>query len=238
MIARSPDAILCSGDFTTTALPGEFRTARNAWASLVESAEPSLGSFVVPGNHDRYTYTSARKRLFEHAFEPWTSQEWPARWMLGSKTHVIGLDPTRPNRLNASGKLGATQLAKLRSCLSEIPAERRILILCHYPIGTPDELPDEAPDHGLEDTSELLNVLAETERPLTYLHGHIHWPWKWTPPSAPKVTAINAGAPMLISSRYPKGQGFLELEIPEDGTEITCNRQEPDGNGGWQATST
>lgn len=237
VIARAPDAILCSGDFTTTALPGEFRTARAAWADLVEKAKPSLGSFVVPGNHDRYTYTSARKHLFEGAFGQWTSQEWPAQWILGSQTHLIGLDPTRPNRFNASGKLGTPQLSKLRACLNEIPAGHRILILCHYPIGTPEELPDEAPGHGLQDTNALIDTLAESERPITYIHGHIHWPWKWTPPRAPNVIAVNAGAPMLTGSRYPQGQGFLELEIPETGGEIGTSRQEPNDKGSWQAAS-
>ena len=239
VLARAPDALLCSGDFTTTALPREFRTARTAWADLVETLGPSLGSFVVPGNHDRYTYASARKRLFEGAFEPWTSQEkWPARWMLGDQTQLIGLDPTRPNRFNASGKLGDAQLSKLRVCLDEVPAGHRILILCHYPIGTPEELPDEAPGHGLQDSEALIDTLAESERAITYLHGHIHWPWKWTPPNAPNVTALNAGAPMLTGSQYPQGQGFLEIEIPDDDGEIRYSRQVLDGEGeaGWKST--
>jgi 3',5'-cyclic AMP phosphodiesterase CpdA len=237
VLARAPDALLCSGDFTTTALPGEFRTARTAWAGLVEKLKPSAGAFVVPGNHDRYTFASARKHLFEAAFGQWSSREWPTQRMLGDRTHLIGLDPTRPNPFNASGHLGDEQLSKLRTCLQEVPVGHRILILCHYPIGTPEELPDEAAGHGLQDTTALIKALAASGRPITYIHGHIHWPWKWTPPSAPNVIAINAGAPMLISNRYPKGQGFLEIEIPDEGGEAEYSRQEPDGEGGWQNAS-
>ena len=237
VITRAPDALLCSGDFTTTSLPGEFRTARTAWADLVDKVKPGFGSFVVPGNHDRYTYSSERNRVFEGAFGEWTSQTWPARWMLGDQTQVIGLDPTRPNPINASGEIGDAQLSKLRDCLNEIPENHRILVLCHYPIGTPEELPDEAPSHGLQDTQKLIDALAESERAITYIHGHIHWPWKWVPPSAPNVTALNAGAPMLISSQYPQGQGFLEIEIPEDGGEIRFSRQVLNGEGDWQSTA-
>jgi len=237
VLVRAPDALLCSGDFTTTALPGEFQTARTAWAELVEKLDSSLGAFVVPGNHDRYTYTSSRNRLFEEAFGQWTSQEWPARWMLGNHTHLIGLDPTRPNPLNASGELGDAQLSDLETCLKEIPKGHRILILCHYPIGTPEELPDEAPAHGLQDTDALLKVLAESGREITYIHGHIHWPWKWTPLTALNVTALNAGAPMLTSSRYPQGQGFLEIELPESTEEIVCRRQVLDPARGWQTAA-
>ena len=161
VITRAPDALLCSGDFTTTALPGEFKTARNAWVDLVEKLKPRFGSFVVPGNHDRYTYASARNRLFEEALGEWSSPQWPSRWMLGNQTELIGLDPTRPNRFNASGELGDAQLAKLQAHLNEIPAEHRVFILCHYPIGTPDELPEEAPGHGLQDAQALIATLAE-----------------------------------------------------------------------------
>ena len=237
VFVRAPDALLCSGDFTTTALPGEFESARAAWAELVEKLDPSLGAFVVPGNHDRYTFTSARNRLFEEAFGKWTSQEWPARWMLGHQTHLIGLDPTRPNPFNASGKLGDAQLSNLETCLKETPTGHRILILCHYPIGTPEELPDEAPGHGLQDTDALLKVLAESGLEITYIHGHIHWPWKWTPPTAPNVTVLNAGAPMLTSSRYPQGQGFLEIDLPESIEEIVCRRQVLDPARGWQTAA-
>ena len=235
IIERKPDALLCSGDFVTTALPGEFRTASQAWSELVDAIQPSE-AFVVPGNHDRYTYTSKRKQLFEAAFAPWTSQEWPATKALGPKHQVIALDPTRPNPFNASGELGPEQQTRLKEVLEAIPSDQAIFILCHYPIGTPPELPKEAPGHGLQDTEALVQLLAEAKRPITYLHGHIHWPWKWVPKAAPNVSAINVGAPMLTSSQYPMGQGFLEMELPEAGSEqeLTFSRQCLSKDGQWQ----
>ena len=199
--ALQPDGLLGSGDFTTTALQGEFRQASREWRGLVKRLDLPDGEHVVPGNHDRYCFASKRQALFEKAFGAWTSQEWPATWSLGGGTHVIGLDPTRPNFFNASGALGEAQLEKLRHALGAIPDTGVLIVLCHYPIGTPPELPEEAPGHGLQDARELTEVLAASGRPILYIHGHIHWPWRWVPPEAPNVTTINAGAPMLARGR-------------------------------------
>ncbi len=232
VVELAPDGLLGSGDFTTTALLGEFHEARARWNDLVGQLTLPAGAHVVPGNHDRYCFSSARKRLFEWAFEPWTAGTWPAVWRLSDAVYVVGLDPTRPNVWNASGALGGEQLNALGAALAEIPAAATVFVLCHYPIGTPPELPEEAAGHGLEDAGELTEVLAASDRPLMYLHGHIHWPWVWRPPGAPRVTVVNAGAPMLTGRRYPQGQGFVELTVGEEGVSI-C-RHLMDAEGEWR----
>jgi 3',5'-cyclic AMP phosphodiesterase CpdA len=224
-----PDGLLGSGDFTTTALPGEFAQARDHWQALVDSLELPLGAHVVPGNHDRYCYASKRRQLFERAFAPWTSQEWPRLWNLGEEACVIGLDPTRPHPYNASGKLGDCQRSRLAQLIESVPRTKALLVLCHYPIGTPPELPEEAPGHGLIDSRELLQVLAGAGRTLLYLHGHIHWPWVWNPPEARGVTVVNAGAPMLTGTAFPQGQGFAELELRDHAWSVYRHRLDADG---------
>lgn len=227
----APDALLSSGDFTTTALRAEFRQASAAWQSLAESLELTWEARVVPGNHDRYCFSSHRQRLFEKAFGPWTSESWPAVWPFGDAACVIGLDPTRPNFFNASGVLGELQLQALGDAIAGVPPEAALLVLCHYPIGTPPGVPVEAPGHGLRDQARLVEVLAGSERPITYLHGHIHRPWVWTLPGAPNVTAVNAGAPMLTGRRYPRGQGFVELTL--EAGRVGVRRHCMDAQGAW-----
>ena len=59
-VAIKPDLCLLSGDLTTTALVGEFEDAAAALKPLTDRVQ----TIAVPGNHDRYTYTSARvKRI-------------------------------------------------------------------------------------------------------------------------------------------------------------------------------
>ncbi len=227
--ALAPDGLLCSGDFTTTALPGEFRQAAAHWRELIEDLSLPAGAHVVPGNHDRYSYSSKRRQLFERAFAPWTRDRWPALWHLSPEVDLIGLDATRPNRFNASGCLGVLQRAQLVSLMNEIPPDRRLIILCHYPIGTPPGFPREASGHGLVDRAELVELLAKSEREIHYLHGHIHQPWAWKPPEAPRVLAVNAGAPLLTGPHYPMGQGFAELEIQSTGVDLVRHVMSADG---------
>ena len=50
------DAVLFSGDLTTTSLESEFKKAADAFAPLYEKWGDQL--IVIPGNHDRYTPVS------------------------------------------------------------------------------------------------------------------------------------------------------------------------------------
>ncbi|MFT5189122.1 MAG: 3',5'-cyclic AMP phosphodiesterase CpdA [Verrucomicrobiales bacterium] len=229
----APDGLLGSGDFTTTALPGEFRQASEAWGGLIESLTLPAGAHVVPGNHDRYTFASKRQRFFEQGFGAWTSDSWPAVWRLDEEVHVIGLDPTRPNGFNASGELGEDQLARLKETLNDMPATAVVMVLCHYPIGTPPDLPEEAVGHGLQDKAALMKLMADSGLEITYVHGHIHWPWIWKPPAAPNVTTVNVGAPMLMGSRYPRGQGLVELVVKKRQVHVT--RHVLDSAGVWSS---
>ncbi|HEU5117451.1 MAG TPA: metallophosphoesterase, partial [Isosphaeraceae bacterium] len=60
--SREPDHLLITGDLTTTALEVEFREARRALEPLLSDRERVT---ILPGNHDRYTSGSVRRRLFE-----------------------------------------------------------------------------------------------------------------------------------------------------------------------------
>src|SRR5262245_61159381 len=57
VISIEPDHVLISGDLTTTALPNEFREARQALEPILRREG---GTSIVPGNHDRYTWGSVR----------------------------------------------------------------------------------------------------------------------------------------------------------------------------------
>lgn len=46
--ALAPDGLLCSGDFTTTALPGEFRQAAAHWRELIEDLSYPPGRMWSP----------------------------------------------------------------------------------------------------------------------------------------------------------------------------------------------
>ena len=61
----NPNHVIFTGDFSNMALASEFETARELLAPLWDPKRLS----VVPGNHDYYTWQSARHGLFESYFK-------------------------------------------------------------------------------------------------------------------------------------------------------------------------
>ena len=61
----NPNHVVVSGDFTTTSLPREFESSAAGLGTLI--SDPARAT-VVPGNHDRYTRSAARKKGFEQRF--------------------------------------------------------------------------------------------------------------------------------------------------------------------------
>lgn len=206
--ALKPDLLLFSGDLTTTALPSEFRIARDALAPLLK-AYPAL---IVPGNHDRYTFTAARHKRLEHFFPDHTAGQYPHLRPLDENLFLIALDPTKPNLWGDRGRLGVKQLDGLRGMLSGLPPGAGVIVLCHYTLGVPAGQRAEASGHGMTDETELRDILGRCGREVLYLHGHVHTPFCWRLPQAPNVVAVNAGAPLMHDGRWLNGQGFWEIE--------------------------
>lgn len=207
------DMLLFSGDFTTTALSAEFQMVREIAGAAMERCS----TFAVPGNHDRYTMTSNRRKRFERYFAEFTAASWPYHRQLAPKLHMIGLDPTRPTLFNARGKLGEKQIETLDRVLKEnLKAGDRLIVLCHYPLGTPPGYEPEPRSHALIDADRLIRTLNEAGYETLYLHGHVHAPWCRRLANAPNIVDINAGAPIMIDAKHPRGQGFWEIEIPEN----------------------
>lgn len=211
IVALEPDMVLCSGDLTTTALHGEFALARRMLDPIIQQGD----CFIVPGNHDRYSFTAARSRRFERYFGAQTSRVWPCYRQLTDHLHLIAFDPTRPTLLSASGRFDPLQLhAFTDSIVPQLPPEDRLIVLCHYSLGTPPGLRPESPHHGLQNAADFVTALSLPNEML-YVHGHVHRPWCWRLPDAPNITALNTGAPVLTGREYPGGQGFWEVTVQE-----------------------
>lgn len=209
--AMKPDLVLSPGDFTTTALPREF-----------EMAEAALGPFlrrhqalVIPGNHDRYTFRASRAHRFERWFADHTPPGYPHHDDHRG-LHVVALNAARPNRLFDRGEVGDRQMRALAGLLRHIPGGEPVLVLCHYTLGPPPGGPDESPRHRMVDEGQLLDILKLADRPLVYVHGHVHRPWLFQPKAAPNVLVLNAGSPTHLSHDEPLGQGFWTLDWSAD----------------------
>ncbi len=209
MTSLEPDMLLCTGDLTTTALPAEFQLALQQLTPILEKTH----AFITPGNHDRYSFTSARTKRFEQTFSEHTSMVWPYHHEIADHLHLVAFDAARPTFTGAHGALTERQLRAFDDVIApHIPEDDRIIAMCHYPIGTPRGHKAESRSHALRDVPRLVRTLS-LPNDVLYVHGHVHQPWCWRHPDAPNIVAINAGAPVLAGKDFPAGQGFWEISI-------------------------
>lgn len=208
IIDIDPHQVLCPGDLTTTATHQEFILACGALADIAQR----YPLFIVPGNHDRYTFTASRTKRFEQYFGQHTADRYPYARQLAEGLHLIAIDSCKPNLLLDRGRIGDSQRTDLMRRLGEIPPDHHVLLLCHYTPGVPGAI-RETWSHRLIDERALVQSLAQSGRKILFVHGHVHRPWCWRLEDATHVVAINAGSPTRTSKTMPRGQGFWQLDF-------------------------
>lgn len=183
---RGFDHLVFSGDATALGFPAEMTAA----AHRIGAHDPALPpGFAVPGNHDVYVRHAARARLFEEAFAPWqrgtrtSAEHYPFARKVGH-VWLIGLNSSVPNFLlwDASGKVGAAQLARLRALCAALGPGPRVVV-SHYPLLMEGHRP-EPRWHRLRDWAAVRDTAAACGASL-WLHGHRH---RWYRlPAAPNL---------------------------------------------------
>ncbi len=204
------DAVLLTGDFTTTSLRAEFRRARGA----LESLEDIGPVYAVTGNHDRYTFASARNRVAESWLGDWLPRTTPHLKPLGGAWKLLRIDTAIPNAFASSGRVGPDQMRRVAETLKPMTDADGLVVMTHYPVVLPESV-HQAPSHALQDKAELAALLADCPAQVMHLHGHIHKPWVYPPAEGAAFLSVDVGAPCYVSEAYPAGQGFVEIELPE-----------------------
>ena len=131
---------------------------------------------------------------------------------------LLALDSGIPNLVFSRGALGSKQLAGAQATIASVKADEALMVLCHYPCSLPPKVLSSW-SHDLKEIGPLKEALAACRGRVVYVHGHIHKPWHVTPDAAngsPAFECINTGSPCMTSPRWPRGQGFWEIDLPED----------------------
>lgn len=169
----NPDVVIVTGDLTAQALPQEFEKARKSLDPLLSR----FPTFVIPGNHDVYTFGAYRSKRIRRWFSPWMGLERhdPIGRMDFGDLVVLGLDPNRPG-WNAEGWLPDDQLEKLGEVLRLPELRDKLVVLAtHYPLMSKSGGLYDGWGHGLRNARALVDVLeAAPVRPRLILHGHKH----------------------------------------------------------------
>jgi 3',5'-cyclic AMP phosphodiesterase CpdA len=168
-----PDHIAVTGDVVNLGLPSEFERARAWLKSLGDPRDVSL----VPGNHDAYVPGAFAR--FSALWQPYMQGDagpapgaiaWPWLRQRGPVALIGVSSAVATPPFNATGKIGAEQLARLASLLNEMGRQRRCrIVLIHHP---PEPVPV-FPSKRLRDAAALRDVLNSAGAELV-LHGHNH----------------------------------------------------------------
>jgi 3',5'-cyclic AMP phosphodiesterase CpdA len=230
--ASAPDLVVISGDLTAQALPSEFATARDA----LEPVLSSIPTFVVPGNHDRYTRRSQTDQVMEEYFRQWMHLQTNgiSRLDLDGVT-VLGLDPNRPTWFNATGVIPPSQLAALEAELAkEDLGDNFIVFVIHYPILGPRGAIYDDWHHGLLNAQELVDLLKRAPRhPGLILHGHKHHGYTVSldlSAGESPVPSFNCGSSGYARTPDGKRAGAMNIYSVESGVLQSAERFIYDGN--------
>ena len=208
-----PDMVLLSGDVSTTALPSEFRAVARVLKPLFDAA-PTV---MVPGNHDRYTFTSKRRRTMERAFPDHVPDRFPSLSPIADRWHLLALDSAVPRVVSSRGRVGTDQLTAASGLVAGVPSDHGLIVLTHYALKNHPGKAPMASHHQLSDADQFRELLADCPARTLFMHGHIHqpWVWQWDEPKLEHVIDVNAGAPVMCTSLHPFGQGFWQFDLPD-----------------------
>lgn len=222
--ALAPDHTVVTGDLTHISLPQEFVQAR-AW---LQTLGPADRVTVVPGNHDCYVRTRWSESLGH--WEDYMRGD-PGGADLPPETPFpllrvrgpvafIGLSTAVPSApLMATGRIGATQLARLEALLEALEGQAllRVLLLHHPPV--PGE---EKWRKRLVDAPQLCALLARRRVDMV-LHGHRHRALHSViriPGSDIPVFGIPSASAMGIHSDYPSEYNEYTVEQAPGGWQV------------------
>ena len=210
------DGIFIGGDLTTTAMPGEFLQAA---AFLQRLAGITSNIYLLPGNHDVYTFESCRRRRFESYF----GQYAPTVGDTSVSTLAEGLSlfrvPTvRPNLLSSRGIVTPAQLERTRAMIAMNTGHAGI-VLAHYP------LLQSVPGYRLSSERRLINaeglreIVGQSPVPVLYLAGHVHAFSHTVDPVYEHITHVTSSA--LFYGKKGRQGGFTEIETEGSAFKIT-----------------
>ena len=230
---RGFDHLIFSGDATMLGFDAEMLAAATTLGVGDEALPPCI---AVPGNHDVYVARAERRGAFEAAFAPWQQGQrvgeaaYPFARRVGH-VWLIALNSARANfwLWDASGKVGESQLDRLRELTSSLDEGPRVVV-SHYPILTQKRVPEQR-FHRLRDWKRVRDVAAECGISL-WLHGHKH---KWY--MLPAGDNLPFAAICAGSSTQTKRWGYHEYAI--DGWKLSGLRRVFDpAAGAFQDTDT
>ena len=214
--ATGVNAVILTGDFSSTSLPEEFAMAVNFVRGL---RGRGLQVHVLPGNHDVYTFASARRKRFEEYFAEFLPEGgYPALQRLPGGTPLVLVPTVCPRHFSASGLVTRDTVDRVAALLKECGP--RVVVAAHYPVL--------AKTHGyashalrrLENAEALREALVASGKKILYVCGHVHRFSYQRDAHASDIAYLSTGAFFRKSHETGIDGEFAEIGIRENGFTI------------------
>lgn len=203
--------IVATGDFTSTATEDECAMGA-AFARRLEALDLQL--FVLPGNHDLYTFESVRRRRFARHFGPWLPRDgFPALKELPGGTPLLLVPTTCPNLLSSRGRITDGEVNATVGLLDD--GSSAVIVAGHYPLLHKTHAYKAARSRQLRNGEALRRALGELNRPILYVSGHVHRFSYVQDADFPDLTHLSTGAFFRTDPSAGVRGEFSEIHVGE-----------------------
>lgn len=208
-----PRTILLTGDFSSTSLDEEFVRARQFVDAL---RGRGVALYLMPGNHDVYTFESVRKRRFETHFSEYLSEAGlPVRYTLPGGTPLILVPTVCPNLVSSRGRITDAEVAAVKELLAGAPEP--VLVAGHYPVLHKTPSYETNSERRLRNADALCDALGQSGKRILYIAGHVHRFSYVTDSRYPNLTHLTTGTFFGLNKReYIDGE-FARIDVTGPG---------------------
>lgn len=204
LATEQADHILFTGDISTTSLRSEFEQGQMLLAPLMLRWGERF--HAIPGNHDRYTPRTARRRDFERLFLG-RAQNYPYTVRMGETWSLVAIDCSIPRAVSSRGRMSDEAIAALDAELAkERAAGRQLAVMGHYPLAYPERVRPSW-EHVLPERARVLEVL-ESHGVKLYIHGHKHCRWL-----VDRGSALHANCGSAGLDGHGRRAGYIRVRI-------------------------
>lgn len=219
LIQEKVAIVFITGDVSTTSRSTEFEKAAQFINKLSENG---IKTIVLPGNHDHYTRSSYRKKLF---YKHLTNKDFPYLFKeeaislkdqkieavhIDENWVAIALDVIVPTSLVMSTGLFPEELEqRLISALEKIPKGKRVMILSHFPFFCNETLRKRLIRR------KALKAQMEKYDVSIFMHGHTH---------NQTIANLYPELPLILdagSCSYVKRGTFHIMDLGKDSVDVS-----------------
>jgi 3',5'-cyclic AMP phosphodiesterase CpdA len=217
---RRVDAVLVTGDLTSTSHEEEFILAKQFIQSLQKE---KFTVFALPGNHDHYTRSAYRQKLFYQFFDavypPSTGavsdlslkEDGMTTAYFGHGWWLFALDTAlATSLLSSNGHFSSELEHKLQEALNHLPEGHQVILINHFPL-----FANESQRKSLWRREALKKILERFPKIRLFLHGHTH--------RHCIADLRNSGLPIILdsgSAAQKSGGTWNLIDITPHGCEI------------------